>query len=100
MYTIGKTIHSFVKSQRCSYGLSDYPELQEFLRTSPDMSELLNSLTSIELNVNFCENRTKEPSLKLTKPPEPTFGPNSPNSSQMSSYSGEDSSLHIEEMKV
>lgn len=48
MFTIGKIVHSFVKSQRCSYGITAYPELQEYLRAGPEMSALLTSLSSVD----------------------------------------------------
>lgn len=40
--TLGQIVHRFVLSQRCSYGLSPYPELQEFLRNEPHMATLLS----------------------------------------------------------
>jgi hypothetical protein len=96
MFTIGKLIHSFVKSQRCSYGLSAYPELQEFLRASPEMSALLSSLTEIE-HLDESENRREPVVLSLIKKQDLN---SASNSSQLSSYSGEDAFLFSLDEKV
>lgn len=42
LITLGQIVHRFVLSQRCSYGLSTYPELCDYLRDEPHMATVLS----------------------------------------------------------